>query len=184
MSAGSYLPHHLSCEALKSELDLHSIPPTQTCITDSLLTEYYPISSIDNQQIIDFHIVGNGEDYIDPSQIYLRLQVDIKKTPNVDLTEDDAVIPINGLLHSMFSDVIVQVGDKIINPADQEYAYKAYFSRMLMGNNHALKNYMNMEMFYKQPYFMTLTADNLDIDNIKIVKKRSRKTIDMIGKPS
>ena len=183
MMSSGYLPHHLSCEALKSELDLHSIPPTQTCILDTSLVEYYSISSAENQQVIDFHIVGNGEDYIDPSQIYLHVQVDIKKVKNIDLTDNDNVIPINGLLHSMFSDIIVQLGDKIITSADQAYPYKAYFARMFMGNTHAINNYLNMEMFYKEPFFTKLNDNILKNDFIKEKLLKSKNTIDMFGKP-
>jgi hypothetical protein len=176
-----YLLHHMSCEATKSELDLLTIPPTQVSIVDNGSAQYFPISSTENQQVIDFHIPGN-ENFIDPSKIYLYLQIDIKKNGGTNISETDEAIPVNGLLHSMFSDVIVQIGDKIITSTDQEYPYKAYFSRLFMENSHAIESYLNMEMFYNEPKFEKLTTEILQNEKIKQKRKRCSKNIEMVGR--
>ena len=44
--------HEMSCECTKSELDLFSVPPTQTSMEQGSWVKYHPIS-------------GTGEDYID-----------------------------------------------------------------------------------------------------------------------
>jgi len=46
--------HKGSCECAKSELDLFSVPPTQTSIESGLYVEYRPISSITDGAPIEF----------------------------------------------------------------------------------------------------------------------------------
>src|ERR1700678_3357468 len=102
-----YLTHHLSGEAVKSELDLYSVPPTQISLQECFSTEFFPNASIDKQSSIEFLIAGSGEDYIDPSKIYLNVKARIVKSDGTPLIAANTVTPVNGLLHSMFNEVSV-----------------------------------------------------------------------------
>ena len=51
MSGSGYLPHHLYSEAVKCEVDVHTVPPTQVCITSSKDGDYLPIASIQGRTI-------------------------------------------------------------------------------------------------------------------------------------
>jgi hypothetical protein len=57
--------HESSCECTKSELDLFSIPPTQTSIESGSLVEYHPISTIADGAPIELDEASSGDDYID-----------------------------------------------------------------------------------------------------------------------
>ena len=55
-----------SCEFTKSELDLFSVPPTQTSMESGNWIEYHPLTSVaDGSRPSEFEISGSGEDYID-----------------------------------------------------------------------------------------------------------------------
>ena len=53
------------CECLKSELDLFSMPPTQTSVENGNWVKYHPLAAVGDDSPIEFKINGNGEDYID-----------------------------------------------------------------------------------------------------------------------
>jgi hypothetical protein len=69
--------HPMSCECLKSELDLFSLPPTQTSIESSHYAEYHPVSSLADAVPIEFVISGSGQDYLVLAnlQLYVRAQI-------------------------------------------------------------------------------------------------------------
>ena len=69
--------HDLSCECAKTELDIFTVPPTQTSIESGTVVEFNPISSINDSTPIEFIISGSGQDYIDVgnTQLYVRAQI-------------------------------------------------------------------------------------------------------------
>ena len=69
-----------SCSCAKSELDLESIPPTQTAIDHSTFVEYRPVSTLSDDGPIEFSILGDSADYIDPAHIYAYIRCNITKS--------------------------------------------------------------------------------------------------------
>ena len=69
--------HEGSCECAKSELDLFSVPPTQTSIENATFVEYHPISSLSDGAPIEFEVSSSGDDYIDfnDSQFCVRIKI-------------------------------------------------------------------------------------------------------------
>lgn len=182
---GSYFVHHKSAEALKSELDLFSVPYTQTSILSSVFTEYRPINSIEDQKTIEFNIPGNGEEYTDPSDIHLNVKARILKSDGTVCKIDEKVTPVNGFLHSLFSEVSINLGNKLITSTDQEYPYKAYLGIMLSNNDIKKTKYLPLEMFYKDSNTTELNPTNLTKgEGLYQRHERSKgsKTMDMIGR--
>jgi hypothetical protein len=60
-----------SCECTKIELDLFSVPPTQTSIENGVLIGYHPISSLADGAPIEFDISSSGDDDIVFANSYL-----------------------------------------------------------------------------------------------------------------
>jgi len=111
----SYI-HEGSCECAKSELDLFSVPPTQTSIESGLLIEYRPISSITDGTPIEFENVSSGDDYIDFTNSYLHVKAKIQRADGTALVAADTVGPVNNCLHCLFSQVDVSLnGTQITN---------------------------------------------------------------------
>ena len=74
--------HEGSCECAKSELDLFSVPPTQTSIDSGTFVEYRPISTLTDGAPIEFDVTSSGDDYLDFANSYLHLKAKIKRQWN------------------------------------------------------------------------------------------------------
>ncbi|XP_074101982.1 uncharacterized protein F54H12.2-like [Cotesia typhae] len=106
----SFLHSH-SEECAKSELDLFTLPPTQTSIEQSQWTYYNPMASLSDDTPIEFVIPGHGEEYIDLSHTMIKIKAKIVQSDGT-VVENDVVGPINNFLHSMFNQVDVFFNQK------------------------------------------------------------------------
>ena len=116
--------HEQSCECLKSELDLFSVPPTQTIVENGNWIEYHPLSSVNDDSPIEFQINGNGEDYIDlsNSMLYVRARIVLPNGNNV--ADDAAVGPVNLFLHGLFSEVDILLNETQVTTSTNTYPYR------------------------------------------------------------
>ena len=123
--------HEGSCECTKSELDLFSVPPTQTSNDSGTFVEYRPISSISDGAPIEFDVSSSGEDYIDFSNSYIHIKAKILNLDGTDLVAADTVGPVNNLLHSLFSQVDISLNGTLITNSTNTYPYRAYIEDLL-----------------------------------------------------
>ena len=123
--------HEGSCECAKSELDLFSVPATQTSIDSETFVEYHPISSITGAAPIEFDVTASGDDYLDLANSFLCVRAKITRVNNDDLDANDAVGPVNNFLHSLFSQVDVSLNGTLITSSTNTYAYRAYIETLL-----------------------------------------------------
>lgn len=133
----SFLHTH-SSECLKSELDLFSIPPTQTSIESSQWIHYKPVTSLSDDSPIEFVIPGHGEEYLDLTHTMLSLRVRVEtdsaeRASGSGGTAASAVTvgPVNHLLHSIFNQIDVYFNQKLVSPPNNAYAYRAYIEALL-----------------------------------------------------
>ena len=76
------LLHSLSDECIKSELDLFSLPMTQTSIEKSTYIEIPPLSALTDGGPIEFFVSASSEDYIDlPRLLILMEQTWLRRPP-------------------------------------------------------------------------------------------------------
>ena len=138
-----------SSECCKSELDLFSVPPTQTSIEQASLVEYHPVSSLSDGAPIEFDISASGEDYIDlaNSQLYVRMK--ITKADGSPIAQDEKVGPINNILHSLFSQVDILLNGTQITDSSNTYAYRAYIEDVLSYGGEAKKSHLTCSLYYK-----------------------------------
>ena len=118
--------HEGSCECAKSELDLFSVPPTQTSIESGTFVEYHPISSLADGAPIEFEVGSSGDDYIDFANSYLYVRAKITKGDGSNLADTAKVGPVNNFLHSLFSQVDVSLNGTLITNSTNTYPYRAY----------------------------------------------------------
>ena len=64
--------HDKSCECVKSELDVFSVPLTQASIEYGNYVEYHPLSSITDSGPIEFDVSSSGQNYLDFSNAQLQ----------------------------------------------------------------------------------------------------------------
>jgi len=182
--------HEDSCECLKSDLDLFSVPSTQTSVETDNWIEYHPLTTMDDGSPIEFDISGNGEDYIDlaNTMLYVGLQAKITKRNGTDLEAATVVAPVNLFLHSLFSQVDISLNGTQVTSSTNTYPYRAMLETLLSYGDDAKKSQLTPAKFYEdQPGRMdAFTIDNVDTRNSGLVERRKfttqSKTIDMIGR--
>ena len=151
--------HENSCECAKSELDLFSVPPTQTSIESGIYVEYHPISSLTDGAPIEFDVTASGDDYMDLTNSFLHVRAKISRADGTDLAADDTVGPVNNFLHSLFSQVDVTLNGTLITSSTNTYAYRAYIESLLSYGPAAKQSQLTASLFYKD------TAGKMDKPN-------------------
>ena len=111
--------HDQSCECAKSELDVFSVPPTQTSIEYGNYVEYHPLSSITDSGPIEFDVSSSGQNYLDFSNTQLLVKVKLTRGSGVDITDADHVGGVNLFLHSLFQQVDVSLNDVQVSQSSE-----------------------------------------------------------------
>lgn len=97
------LVHNYSNPVIRSQVDLFSVPPTDTTIENSFYAEYKPIVNVsDSNAKIEFRIVGNSCHYLDFSDHFLYVKFQVLDEKNANLADDDEISIANLTLHSLF----------------------------------------------------------------------------------
>ena len=141
--------HTHSCECLKSELELFTVPSTQATIESSHWVLYKPIASLSDDCPIEFNISGNFEEYLDLAHIMLYLKVLIT-TDRDDFGNDAAAASkikntgqVNNFMHSLSSQVNVSFNQKFVtNCPCNNYFYRAYIENLLCYSHDAKKSHL------------------------------------------
>lgn len=175
--------HNMSFACSKTELDLFSLPPTQTSIEGGQWVHYKPLSSITDESPIEFVVPGHGDEYLDLSQTLICVKVRILKTNNEPLDAAcDKVGPVNYFLHSMFSQVEVYFNQKLVSANGNTYAYRAFIETLLSYDLAAKETHLSSALWE------TDTAGQMDKteDENKGLKERRKyfaasRPVDMMG---
>ncbi|XP_041478872.1 uncharacterized protein F54H12.2-like [Lytechinus variegatus] len=141
--------HNDSCECVKSELDLFTVPPTQTSIEHGQWVEYHPLAQFSDGGPIEFHISGSGTEYLDLSQTQIYVKAKVVHHDGTNLVADDQVAPVNLFLHSLFSQVDVSLNDRVITPSTPTYPYRAMIESLLQYGSEAKESQLTSALFFK-----------------------------------
>ncbi|XP_046468065.1 uncharacterized protein F54H12.2-like [Neodiprion pinetum] len=180
-----------SGECMKSELHLFSLSPTQTSIEAGQWVHYKPVSSPTDDSPIESVVPGNGDEYIDLAHTMLSLQVKLDPTvPAPPAGEGNAAIPhatpVNNLLHSMSNQVDIFFFRKLVSPANNSYAYRAYIETLLNYALPAKKSHLLSVRWYDSEEGVSdvYDADAVGADQGFIERKQimsNARTVDLIG---
>ena len=143
------LIHEKSCQCTSSQLDLFTVPPTQTSIVSGTWDAYHPISNLLEGSPIEFHIAGTPEEYVDLAQTKLHIKAKITNGDGTNLADGAQVGPTNLFLQSMFSQCEVMLNERLVSPASTNYAYRAYLETLLNYGKEAKESQFTASMFHK-----------------------------------
>ena len=132
-----------------SSLCIFDKPGFQTDILKSYYIDYYPLSSLGDGGPIEFHIPGNGDDYIDVNDIMLYLNFKVLKADGSDIEATDKVGLINLPIASLFQDVSLTLGETQIEGGQMCYPYRAYFDAVMQFQPSAQFSHMRTFGWYK-----------------------------------
>lgn len=175
--------HSLSVDCSKTELDLFSLPPTQTSIDGGQWVQYKPLSSLTDESPIEFVVPGHGDEYVDLSQTLIAVKVKIlQENGNVLDATCDKVGPVNYFLHALFSQVDVYFNQKLVSVNGNTYPYRAYIETLLNYDDAAKKTHQSSALWVND------TAGQMDKseDENAGLKERRRyftdsHAVDMMG---
>ena len=137
-------------------MDLFAIPPTQTSIEHGFWTDVHPVATLTDSTPIEFHIAGDGENYIDLANTFLYVRASINKPDNAALANANHPGPVNNWLHSLFEEVTVSLGDTVVSQTSNAYPYRAYLENLLSMGADAKATQLTSSLFYKD------TAGHMD----------------------
>jgi len=95
------------------------------------VVEYHPINSVQNRAPIDFGIPRSGEQYIDPSNIQLLMNVKNVQPAGANIANDAMVAPVNFLHHIMFLQGDISLNGMLISNSTNAYLYWAVLETLL-----------------------------------------------------
>lgn len=181
--------HHESAECTKSELDLFSLPPTQTSLEGGRWVDYHPISNISDSGPIEFLVSGAGNEYMHLAQTLLYVKVKITQANGQDIADDAKVGPANLLLQSMFSQVDVSLNGKLVSSSTNLYPYRAMLETLLSYGPAAKTSQLTAALFYKDKAgCLDETDPSKDDDTLNTGLKarynhsKQSKSIEMVGR--
>ena len=113
------LIHPLSCECIKSELDLFGVPLTQTSVEEGRWVEYRPITAVkDSDDTIEFKIAETDSEYIDLKNSFIRVKAKI-------VNAEGELLNAKFWLHALFSQIDMTLKDTLVTTSNNTYLYKA-----------------------------------------------------------
>lgn len=151
--------HHDSIECTKSELDLFTVPTTQTSISKGQWIEYHLLSNITDSGPIKFNVSGSGEEYLDLARTQLYFKAKITKPNGAALDPNTQVGPMDLFLHSLFSQADIYLNERLMWPSTNTYPYHAMIERLLNYGEDAKARQLSMAMLYKD------TPGKMDVVN-------------------
>ncbi|XP_031788738.1 uncharacterized protein F54H12.2-like [Nasonia vitripennis] len=184
--------HSNSCECIKSELDLFTLPPTQTSVENSQFIHYKPVSSLTDDGPLKF-VVPGGSDYLDLAHTMLSIRLQI--LPNVEIAANEStreyskVAPVNNLLHSLFNQIDVFFNQKLVSPPNNAYPYRAYIETLLNYSAPTMNSHLTSALWYLDTPGNMETPPNIPVTDPTANKGNvyrqyfsiNGQTVDLIG---
>ena len=179
------LPHKKSSQCLRSELDIFSLPPTQTAVEQGQWVEYNPVSTYSSSAPLEFIVTGSGDEYIDLQNTLLKIVGCVKESDGTPSTANTAAAPINNTIHSLFSQLDISLNDVSITSASTTYPYRSYIETHLNYGDEAKHSRLSAGLYFKDN---NITQSDPKATSGKIhglVKRHSictaKNSFDMIG---
>ncbi|KAM7367415.1 hypothetical protein PAMP_001046 [Pampus punctatissimus] len=141
------LLHNMSKECVKSELDLFLVPLTQTSIEKSVYVEIPPLTAITDSAPLEFFVSASSEDYLDLNNTYLFTRVKITRANGGNPAQGDEVGFINYPGCTMFSQVDISLGDKLITQSSNTYPYRCIIESLLNYGKDTLETQFGSGLF-------------------------------------
>jgi hypothetical protein len=147
------LLHPSSAPAALPELNLFTIPPTQTAVEGIYEVQIRPISQITGGHApVEFNLGGEGPDYIDlsRSKVKVKLKIVHADATSSALAKNEAAVPVNLALHSLWNQVDVSLGGRLMTQATGMYPYKSMIQTLLNYGKGAKETQLLSQGFYKE----------------------------------
>ena len=104
------------------------------------------MTAVDQEGPFVFEVPAS-KDPIDLKNILLSIECKLTKKNNADIAADETVGPVNNTLHTLFSQVELQLGKTIVSYNHSLYPYQAYLEELLYSDKSELEGRLQMQGF-------------------------------------
>jgi hypothetical protein len=161
----AYKLSNKSSTSLKSELEFFQVPPTQTCVVETIPIELQPTNALTHTGPYDFRVPADNL-MLDVFHNELYMRVRIVDNANAALlapggaVAHPAVAPINMLGKCFFNHVKLFVNNKLVEDSGDKYAYRAFFETELNFNYDAKTTHLQSALYIEDdPANMNVAAN-------------------------
>ena len=123
--------HKDSNDCSSLSLDLFLLPPIQSSFQKGKFIDYHPITSLSDGGPIEFKVSGRGKEFLDLAHSYLYLKVKVSQSDCSNLNGASKVGFTNYPVASLFNQVDVILGGKLISSAANTYTHRSILEVLL-----------------------------------------------------
>ena len=127
------------------------IRSVEAAVSDRITESIAPVNQTTNQKITDryisFHIQGVEGTFVDLSSLGLELALSLSKADGEALNEDTNIVLVNGLLNTLFKNVQVYIGNKLVESANMN-SYTSYIKLLTHNKSHLVKMHQRLAYFF------------------------------------
>ena len=145
-----------SDDCSSSSLDRFLLPPTQSNFQKRKSIDYHPITSLSKGGPIEFNVSGSGKEFLDLACSHLYLKVKVSKTDDSNLEGASKVGFTSHPIASLFNQVDVILGDKLISSATNTYAHRSILEVLLNYDKEAAESKIQLDKWKKWTLVLTL----------------------------
>jgi hypothetical protein len=133
-----------------SSLNLFADVPVQVVVENSEWIQSKPFASITDGPI-RIHREADYDTFIDLSQTILEVACKITKANKTNITIGEKVATENLPLHTLFSQVDLELNGKVVSSSTTTYAYRAYLETLLTYGSDAKKSWLTASGWFDSP---------------------------------
>lgn len=171
-------------EPLPSEINLFEEPVVTAPYQKVQYVEYRSSAALNDNGPLQFFIPPTANQFIDLRRCRLHVKARIVDGDGVPAAADTNVSPVNLTLHSIFSQVDVQLQQQLVS-SNQMYPYKAYMETLLHHDKSAKDTFLQSEGFYKDQSATVDACDRESAENTGLFVRwahwRGGKVVDLEG---
>ena len=146
-----------SAQLITSQLDLFSVPPSQTSLDDGSFTEYHPVSVLTLTGPIEFTISAENFNHIDFANTFLYVRASVTAADGTDMGADVEISPECNFLHTMWSQIDLYLNGSPVTQSNNNYPYCAYIEILLSFGQDAKSSQLSAVLWHRN------TAGRFDI---------------------
>ena len=132
-----------------SSLDLFLFPPTQWSFQKGKSIDYHSITSLSDGAPIEFKVSGSGKKFLDLTRSYMYLKIKVSKADGTNLDGASKVGFTDYPIASLFNQVDVILGGKLISSATNTYAHRSILEVLLNYDKEAVESQLGCGLFCK-----------------------------------
>ena len=162
-------------EVMKSQFNYWKNPKTQIEVLRTYLREIKPTVAIARGQPITFDVPGAVHLYNDLTSSNLRIRARIVQPDGTPITAAMHVGTANLYAHSMFGDILVELGGKLMNLATNGlYPYRSYIETLINTREENKLTWGPVEGFYRDTAAHIDEPDPNSVDNAGLHAREAR----------